>query len=340
MSKKYKDNIAEENGKFFIKVKVHGRQKQLLVQGATCRADAQAVLDAEKFKMRQVEAGLVKEEKKVQLSTLIKLYDNDAKINKKSYGKNPFGKYIGEFFGTNTIVTSISVQKIENFKVYLREKRQSSNSTINKYLFALSKMYRLGIKNKLISENPVKEICKFKEDNHRIRYLTKEEETRMFEAIDELFPYLRPIVTCALKTGMRRGEIFNLKWENIDYDFRFIEVLESKSGNSRKIPLSSKLEVVLNSIKNNSEYVFINKDTGKPFNDIKKAFHKVLEKAKIEKFRFHDLRHTVATRMVASGVPLPVVQEILGHKKISTTMQYTHVIPNQKTSAIEILDNY
>ena len=60
----------------------------------------------------------------------------------------------------------------------------------------------------------------------------------------------------------------------------------------------------------------------------------------IKKFRFHDLRHTVATRMVEKGVPLPVVQEILGHAKISTTMRYTHVIPKQKKEAMSVLENY
>lgn len=201
-------------------------------------------------------------------------------------------------------------------------------------------MYRLGIKNKLITENPVTDIDKFQEDNHRIRYLTKDEEIRLYEAINKLAPYLRPIVTCALQTGMRRGEIFNLQWENIDYDFGFIEVLESKSGKSRKIPLSDKMLKVLEEQKNDYKYVFINPNTQLPYRDIHKSFYAVLEEAKIDKFRFHDLRHTVATRMVEKGVPLPVIQEILGHAKISTTMQYVHVIQKQKRSAIQVLNDY
>ena len=101
-------------------------------------------------------------------------------------------------------------------------------------------MFRLGIKNKLITENPVTEIEKFQEDDHRVRYLTKDEETRMYEIIDKKFPHIRPLVTCALQTAMRRGEIFNLKWDNIDFDFNFIELTETKSGKSRKIPISNK----------------------------------------------------------------------------------------------------
>ena len=339
MARKYKNNIAEENGKFYIKIKVHGQQKQMLAQGAKSRSEAQAILDAERFKIRQEQAGLIKVDKKIKLSTLIKLYDDDAKINKKSYGKNPFGKVIGDYFGTDTLVSTIKVQKIESFKTYLKEERKSSKSTINKYLFALSKMFRLGIRNKLITENPVTEIEKFQEDDHRVRYLTKDEETRMYEIIDKQFPYIKPLVTCALQTAMRRGEIFNLKWDNIDFDFNFIELTETKSGKSRKIPISNKLMEIFKK-RNNSQYVFINKDTGEPFKDIKKAFRNILKQAQIKNFRFHDLRHTAATRMVEKGIPLPVVQELLGHAKISTTMRYTHAMPEQKQLAIAVLNDY
>lgn len=72
-------------------------------------------------------------------------------------------------------------------------------------------MYNLGIENKIIKDNPVREVKKLREENHKIRFLTKEEEIRLYKAIDYSFPYLRPLVVCALQTGMRRGEIFNLK---------------------------------------------------------------------------------------------------------------------------------
>ena len=97
---------------------------------------------------------------------------------------------------------------------------------------------------------------------------------------------------------MRRGEILNLKWSNLDFQYGFIELLDTKSGKARKIPISSTLNNVLSSIDKLSEYVFINPETNKPYTDIKKSFHKVLDKANIKNFRFHDLRHTVATRLV------------------------------------------
>ena len=103
---------------------------------------------------------------------------------------------------------------------------------------------------------------------------------------------------------MRRGEILTLKWSNIDFEFGFIELLQTKSGKARKIPISDKLRKVLESIDRVSEYVFINPDTGLPYVDIKKSFNKAVATAGIKNFRFHDLRHTVATLLVEKGIDL------------------------------------
>ena len=135
-------------------------------------------------------------------------------------------------------------------------------------------------------------------------------------------------------------EIFNLKWDNIDFDYGFIELLETKSGKSRKIPISDSLMKVLNNIERTSEYVFVNPETNKPYNDIKKAWASALKKANIENFRFHDLRHTVATRLAESNIDLVVVKEILGHADIQTTMRYAHAVPRRKLEAISVLDSY
>ena len=139
---------------------------------------------------------------------------------------------------------------------------------------------------------------------------------------------------------MRRGEILNLKWSNIDFDYGFIELLDTKSGKARKVPMSVILRDVFDSIDRVSEYVFINPKTKKPYLDLKKSFHKVMELADIQNFRFHDLRHTVATRLVEKGIDLLVVMDILGHSKIETTMRYAHPIPKRKSDAISVLNSY
>lgn len=193
----------------------------------------------------------------------------------------------------------------------------------------------------------MKQVKKLKTKNFKIRFLSKDEEIRLFEKIEaeEKYHYLKPIILCSLLTGMRRGEILNLKWSNIDFYTQHIELLETKSGKARKIPISKKLMSELIQIKEDteylkSEYVFTNPATGNKYFDIKKGFNKVLEKAEIKDFRFHDLRHTAATRMTEVGIDLAVVQEILGHSDIKTTMRYAHPVPERKLKAIEALNDY
>lgn len=332
--------IYKKNGKFYSRFKIHGEQRHFLCQGAMTHSEAQAIEDAEKFKLRQQQAGLIKKENKVKLGMLIQLYDKHAKVNNLSYGKTAFCKIIGGYFGLNRNVDSIKTTDIEDFKSYLKEIRKNSPSTINKYLVALGKMYNLGIANGIININPVKTVKKLREENHKIRFLTKEEENRLFMAIEEDSPHLKPLVICALQTGMRRGEIFNLKWENIDFEYGYIELLKTKSGKPRKIPISETLMSILNNQPKISEYVFVNSETNNPFVDIKHSFSSALKKANIKNFRFHDLRHTVATRLVEKGIDLVVVKEILGHSKIDTTMRYAHAVPKRKLDAICVLNDY
>ena len=139
---------------------------------------------------------------------------------------------------------------------------------------------------------------------------------------------------------MRRGEIFGMKWDNIDLNNRVIHVLDTKSGDSRPIPISDVLYETLKSIPRTSEYVFTNPKTNQPYVDIKKSFNLVREHAGIANFCFHDLRHTFATRMVMAGVDFLTLMELLGHKNIKTTMRYAHVIPSRKIDAIKKLANW
>lgn len=124
------------------------------------------------------------------------------------------------------------------------------------------------------------------------------------------------------------------------FEYGFIDLLKTKTNRPRKIPLSTGLKAVLRTIKQESKYVFINPKTKTAYKDITKAFKTVLQDAKIENFRFHDLRHTVATRLVEKNIDLFVVQDILGHSKITTTQRYAHPVPQRKLDAVEILDNY
>jgi len=142
--------------------------------------------------------------------------------------------------------------------------------------------------------------------------------------------------------GLRRENILNLKWEQIDFDYKYIgiEKQNNKGHKDIKIPISEKLMSVFNHIEHKSEYVFISPKTGKPYNTIRKGFLAACKRAGIENFRFHDLRHTVGTRLIEKGVDVKTVQELFAHSSIATTQRYTHTSVQRKIEAISVLNSY
>ncbi|MBR1775968.1 site-specific integrase [bacterium] len=349
--------FKSKNGKWYCQFMVKGERVHKLLDGATTREEAKDLESAERFKLRQIQNGMLqRDKKKVYLKELITLFLRYSEANKKSYKNDVHSTNTFLEVWGNCDITAITPNAIEDFKQKMILDRKNKNATVNRHLEVLSKMFNLGIANNLAEKNPMSAVKKLKENNYKVRVLSADEEKRMFAEIERgyevvgrervqktIYPYihLKPLIICALQTGMRRGEIFNLKWYNIDFEYEFIELTETKSGKSRRIPISAKLMEVLNSVRNdNEEYVFVNPETNMPYNDIKRSFHAVLKKAGIENFRFHDLRHTAATRMLEKGADIRTVQEILGHSSVLVTQRYTHSTPQYKKSAIELLNSY
>ena len=147
----------------------------------------------------------------------------------------------------------------------------------------------------------------------------------------------------ALLTGMRQGEILGMKWECVNFTDRTITAVNTKNGLMHQLPLSEKLYDILVELKaknSNDEYIFTNPDTNTRYKSIGRGFRNILKLADIKNFTFHDLRHTSATRLVSLNIPLPVIQSILNHKKIQTTMHYAHTMKGQQNIALEALSNF
>ncbi len=209
-------------------------------------------------------------------------------------------------------------------------------STVCSEVFTLSAIFREAVRRELVQFNPVSRVKKPKEDNTIVRYLTPDEEERLFAA---LAPHLKPIVIGALNTGMRKGELLNLAKTDLDFDQRLITVRNTKGNRKRYIPMNDTLIEMLKSLPSSPEeiHVFVNKQTGDVYGDIKTSWKTTMRKAKIENFRFHDLRHTFASRLAQAGVPIVVIKELLGHKDITTTMRYAHLAPTDLYKAVDVL---
>jgi integrase len=225
---------------------------------------------------------------------------------------------------------------IEQFKAAKLEEGLSK-TTVNHYLKILKRLFNIAIDWGYVGENPVRRVKLYNEkDGFKERILSNEEEEHLLWAS---FEHLRPILVVALNTGMRKGEILNLTWDRIDLAQRLIQVVNTKSGRNRTIPINSALFEVLNELKRDrkSEYVFFNSRTYKPFGTIRRSFENACRRAKIKGLRFHDLRHTFASRLVERGVDIVRVKELLGHSSVKITERYTHSNQEERKKAVELL---
>jgi integrase len=190
--------------------------------------------------------------------------------------------------------------------------------------------------DKYSGDNPVTKVEMLKENNTRTRFLEKEEIIRLLASCNK---QLRPIVILALNTGMRLGEILNLKWRDVDFRRGIIYLLDTKNGEKRELPINEQVKTALIRTRKHpqSEFVFCNND-GSQRKDIRASYFTALRKSGIKDFRFHDLRHTFASHLVMSGVELNTVRELLGHKSLKMTLRYAHLSPNHKKRAVDVLN--
>ncbi|MFH0732913.1 MAG: site-specific integrase, partial [Candidatus Omnitrophota bacterium] len=213
--------------------------------------------------------------------------------------------------------------------------KKISPATVNRELACLKCMLNKAVLWGKLSANPATKVRLLKENNARLRFLSKEEIMRLLGNCAE---HLKPVVTLAVFTGMRKGEILNLKWQDIDIQRGLINIYDSKNGSKREAYINETVKRALIAVRKNPEspYVFFRKD-GKPYYSLRKSFFTACNKSGILDFRFHDLRHTFASQLVMSGVDIKTVQELLGHKSIEMTLRYSHLAPSHKSRAVELL---
>lgn len=247
--------------------------------------------------------------------------------------------------------------------------RGVSQATMRRDRNAIRAAFNLAIKWGLLTKNPAigLDLGKVKEDGTP-RYLDAAEEGRLIDALtardqalrnarartlaggrrqhaglatigaDEYPDHLTPLVLTALHTGCRRGELFKLRWGDVELAGRHPQLTVrgsmAKSGKTRHVPLNATAAAVL------KQWRKQNPTAARVFGlvDAKKAWGRVLAAAEISDFRFHDLRHTFASKLVQRGVPLNTVRDLLGHADIKMTLRYAHLAPENKAAAVAMLD--
>ena len=230
-----------------------------------------------------------------------------------------------------------------------RKEAGIADSTMNRDVAALRAALNRAVDWGLIETNPLKSLKQIKTDRQGvIRYLDAGEEQRLLESLDRLSPgrRLRPMVLVSLHTGLRWGELAALRWPDCDLQLRQLTVrgAGAKSRQTRHIPLN---DTSYSAIKDWAAYCQ-GDDEGKldglmfpgkvgELDNIRKSWKTLINVAGIQNFRWHDLRHTFASKLVQSGVDLNTVRELMGHQSISMTLRYAHLAPGNRAAAVALI---
>jgi integrase len=326
--------IFQKGNNWYIDYYVKGRRKRKKIGHS--KKLALQVLNDVRLKIAKGEYLGIFDEKKIPFEEYAKQYLAFSKANKAwtSQRRDQFSIDVLASFFKRRYLFEITPEIIEKYKAARLEK--VTPASVNRELACLKHMYTKAIEWGYVKMNPAKGVRLLKEPPGRLRYLNPEEIERLVSACAS---HIRPIVITALNTGMRKSEILNLRWQEIDLVNRKITIINAKNNESRIIPINQTLyqDLLALSQKAMGEYVFPGRN-GRPFKEIKKAFHSALKTAGIEDFRFHDLRHTFGSHLVMQGVDLKTVQQLMGHKEIKMTMRYSHLSPEYVQKAVEKLD--
>ena len=237
--------------------------------------------------------------------------------------------------GPNAHLQDIDRRLIERFLLGLLT-QGISKPRINRYIASLKCFFNRLIDWGKIETNPCRGI-KLYPEFARTHWLEAGQRT---ELLAHCTARLRPIVEIALLTGLRKGDILGLTWDRIDFEQGLIRIIQGKTQTPLFLPMSPALASVLRGVARDmgSPYVFQRGGRGlRQYGWLRTDFAKARKAAGLAGTRFHDLRHTAATELRRLGGDLQVVQQLLGHKSIRTTMRYSHVHPTELREAVNKL---
>ncbi len=266
-----------------------------------------------------------------------------AKENKSSWKDDEYNylKHLKPVFGVKAL-DEIRPLDIEGFISGLKSSKNAHGkefrpATIKHQIVLLRRLFNIAIKWELFQKiNPVSRVTIPKIDNQITEYMTPEQTERLLRTLEE-WPCKNTaaFVKFAFYTGLRRGELFKLKWSDIDLERGFITLRNPKGGKTITLPVSLEAVETLKSIDVKGEYVFPSKG-GKQMKDFKSQWNRIRKAAVLpEWFRFHGLRHNYASHLVSNGVGLEIVKELMTHKDMITTQRYAHLLPGTLKDAVE-----
>jgi integrase len=232
---------------------------------------------------------------------------------------------------------AITTRLIESYLARRRDLDSISSSTTNRYLAAFKTMFKMAVRWGYIGHNPADPIKALREESEIPQALTDEQLQKLLE---KLPAYAVPFVSLAADTGMRRSEMEQLVWSDVQFEERMIVIRGSGAKNDefRVIPMTDRVFGLLQELKKLNKESPVTNLRVLVWQDIKKSLHTAGMNAGVGHVHLHMLRHTFATRLRDRGVPLDRIKELLGHKSMAMVLRYAKARPEQLKSAIEALN--
>ncbi len=332
------------SGAWHARVKYQGKQYW---RRAANKTHARALYHEMKTLIRKGEFPPKREELPAQFADLLEDYREAKRREGKAVMASDIGytRLLQRFGGRRA--GEITADDVDRWRRDLAE--TMAPATVNLHLCLLRAILRQGVRTRRLPASALPEIDSLKTNNKLVRYLTDDEETRLLDALPAR---LRPLVLVAIHNGMRKGELLNLRWDDIDFVSGTLTVREAKSGEGRRLPMSATARRALQAVgglgrqrlgarvvnqNEPSGYVFSAPQGGFLMN-LNRDWYSALKKSGLDDFRFHDLRHTFASRLVMAGVDLYRVQTLMGHKTPAMTLRYAHLSPQHLRAAVALLD--
>lgn len=339
--------LRKKGNSYFIDYRVHGKRKRKSV-GKSKKIAELALKDLE-VKLARNELGFEKKDSSFQ--KLLHDYQAYCKTNLAPSTQNRYKSIIDNFkrflksdYPHIEKVSHFTSKLFEDFKSF-RKVEEAHNRTINAEMVVLRMMFRLSIQWDYAKENPTDGVSRLRiPKKNAPRFLTEEECKKLLEASNE---WLYPIFFTFLNTGMRKAELENLEWSDVDFNRHKIKVVVkddwSPKSNEREIPINDKMCGVLKKQKNNSSgsrYVFPDENGKKIYtNRLRKRLMTLTKQLGFgEVTKIHALRHTFASHLVMKGVDLATIKQLMGHADIDTTMVYSHLTDEHVDRAVDRLN--
>ena len=283
------------------------------------------------LRISEVMRGVFVQDTKTTLEELGERYMEHAKVSKRSWKRDEqLLRDLKVFFG-NPKLREIRPQHIEKYKE--ARSKQVAPATVNRSLALGKHMYFLAEVWGMNMGNPFRLVKFLREDNLKCETLSEAEEQKLLAAAP---PYLKDVVLMACNTGLRRSDVFNLKWEDVSIEEKKLTIIMGKTRKVHEVFLNPKALEVVNRQRRDSAYVFTNRE-GEKIKCVRGALEAAVKRAGLKKTTFHTFRHSVATRLLENGADIVTVKEIMGHANIKTTLRYAHSNADRQRRAMEKL---